>query len=76
MQKGIAIILHAGIGGGFFSQGQPVIGKFVEQLALEYDVTVYSQLPPNVEFTGSNFYIYSAPLPYTPYLEKSVPFLV
>jgi glycosyltransferase involved in cell wall biosynthesis len=53
--------MHAGIGGGFFSQGQPVIVKLVEQLALEFDITVYSQLPPNIGVDFKDYKLYSPP---------------
>lgn len=62
MKKRIAIIMHAGIGGGFFSQGQPVIVKLVEHLALEFDITVYSQLPPNADVKFKGYRLYSPPV--------------
>jgi glycosyltransferase involved in cell wall biosynthesis len=61
MQKRIAIVLHAGIGGGHFSQGQPAIGKVVEQLACDFDVIVYSKLRPDCKAKFPGFKVYSAP---------------
>ena len=60
MKKRIAIWIHGGIGGGNFSQGQPVIGKLVAGLAMNYEVIVYSQLLPNKEFIAQGFTIHSA----------------
>lgn len=61
MQKRIAIVLHAGIGGGHFSQGQPAICKVVEQLACDFDVIVYSKIRPDYGAKFPGFKIYSAP---------------
>ncbi|MFN9862414.1 MAG: glycosyltransferase [Bacteroidota bacterium] len=51
MKKRIAIFMHGGVGGGFFSQGQPNIAALVSALAKDYAVTVYSQFRANEEFS-------------------------
>lgn len=61
MRKRIAIIIHSGIGSGFFSQGQPVIVKLVEQLSIDFEVTVYTQFPPNKDATFKAGEMFSPP---------------
>ncbi len=61
MKKRISIWIHGGIGGGNFSQGQPVIGKIIADLAVDYELLIYSQLSPNADFVSKGFKVYSAP---------------
>lgn len=56
----IAIWVHGGIGGGFFSQGQPAIQQLVERLATHFEVNVFSLLPPNRDFLPRGYKIYHA----------------
>jgi glycosyltransferase involved in cell wall biosynthesis len=51
----IAIWVQGGIGGGDFSQGQPPLPAFVEELSTLYSVTVYSIFPANPDFSPSGF---------------------
>jgi glycosyltransferase involved in cell wall biosynthesis len=56
--KRIAIWTHGGIGGGFFSQGQPAIQDLVLRLTHHFEIEIYSLLPPSEEFalqTGKLF---------------------
>jgi glycosyltransferase involved in cell wall biosynthesis len=48
--KRIAIWVHGGIGGGFFSQGQPSIQELVFRLSQHFEIEIYSLLPPNKQF--------------------------
>ncbi len=43
--------MHGGVGGGFYSQGQPNIAALVSELAKDYAVTVYSQFRANENFS-------------------------
>ncbi len=61
MKKRIAIFMHGGVGGGFYSQGQPNIASLVEKLSLNYELIVYSQFKANNDFDPSGFKFYSAP---------------
>ena len=47
--------MQGGIGGGDFSQGQPPLPAFVEELSSLYSVTVYSILPANADFSPNGF---------------------
>lgn len=51
--------MHGGVGGGLYSQGQPNIQELINQLALQYEIDIYSQLPPNDDFHSPNFRIFS-----------------
>lgn len=61
MKRNVAIWMHGGVGGGFFSQGQPNIVALVEALSLEFQVTVYSKLPAGPDFSPTTFRFWSAP---------------
>lgn len=54
-KKRISILMHGGVGGGFFSQGQPNISYLVEALANYYSITIYSQFPANPDFQSNQF---------------------
>jgi glycosyltransferase involved in cell wall biosynthesis len=55
----IAIWTPGGIGGGYFSQGIPVLSSVVNRLAEEYDVTVFSLHPANADFTPEDYKLIS-----------------
>lgn len=59
MKKRIAIWIHGGIGGGFFSQGQPPIQNLVTALAEIYAIEVFSLHPPNPDFVPQRFRVFS-----------------
>lgn len=59
MKDRLAIWTHGGIGGGFYSQGQPSIQDLVVRLSKQYDVDVYSLLAPNDDFKPEAFRIFS-----------------
>jgi glycosyltransferase involved in cell wall biosynthesis len=59
LKKRIAIWIHGGIGGGFYSQGQPCIQELVTRLSYHCDIDVYSKIPPNDDFVPDGFRIYS-----------------
>lgn len=52
--------MHGGVGGGFYSQGQPNIAALVNELARDYTVTVYSHFRAKDDFSPS-FKFVSAP---------------
>lgn len=54
MKKRIALFLPGGIGGGLFSQGQPVLMQTVDQLAKQFDITVFSFHPSNSDYQPSH----------------------
>ncbi len=60
MKKRLAIFMHGGVGGGFYSQGQPNIAALVNELARDYTVTVYSHFRANKNFSPSYHFV-SAP---------------
>jgi glycosyltransferase involved in cell wall biosynthesis len=55
LKKRVAIFLQGGIGAGYFSQGYPPLLNFVMKLANEYELTVYSILPANIDFVPLGF---------------------
>lgn len=61
MKRRIAIWIHGGIGGGNFSQGQPAINKVIDNLKMDFEIIVYSQLSPNPEFIAVGFRLHTAP---------------
>jgi glycosyltransferase involved in cell wall biosynthesis len=61
IKKRVAIFMHGGVGGGFFSQGQPNIALLVHALSLDYFITIYSQFPSNADFKPLSFKFKSAP---------------
>lgn len=61
MKKRLTVFMHGGIGGGFFSQGQPNIASLVTALANDYLVTIFSQHPANDDFRPSSFKFITAP---------------
>lgn len=60
MKKRIAIIIHGGIGGGNFSQGQPAIQQLVERMSDRYIIEVFSLFPPGQAYKSEHFKIISA----------------
>lgn len=61
MKKRLAIILHGGVGGGNFSQGQPGIQHLVLSLATKYTIELYSHQPPSQTYQPDGFNIFFAP---------------
>jgi glycosyltransferase involved in cell wall biosynthesis len=59
MRTRIAIWTHGGIGGGYYSQGQPCIQQLVTKLSEEYEIEVYSLFPANDDFVAGNFKLFS-----------------
>jgi len=60
-RKRLAIFALGGIGVGVFSQGLPTIGKIVERLGDELDVTFYSLVSTDPAFRSDRFVIRSPP---------------
>src|SRR5690349_2687595 len=60
-RKRLAIFAVGGIGVGVFSQGLPTIGKIVERLAGEFDITFYSLDTTDPGFRSRGFVIRSPP---------------
>jgi glycosyltransferase involved in cell wall biosynthesis len=58
-KKKLAIWMPGGVGGGYFSQGIPVITKLIKELGYHYDITVFSLYPTNPGFVPVNFKIAS-----------------
>jgi glycosyltransferase involved in cell wall biosynthesis len=58
VKKRIAIWIHGGVGGGFFSQGQPPIQNLVTALTEMYTIDVFSLHPPNADFLPEGFNIF------------------
>jgi glycosyltransferase involved in cell wall biosynthesis len=54
-KKRIAIWTPGGVGGGFYSQGQPALMQVIESLAREFQVTVFSFHQPNPDFMAEGF---------------------
>jgi glycosyltransferase involved in cell wall biosynthesis len=50
LKKRIAIWIHGGVGGGFFSQGQPPIQNLIATLSRHYEIEVFSLIPANPDF--------------------------
>jgi glycosyltransferase involved in cell wall biosynthesis len=61
LKRRIAIWIHGGVGGGNFSQGQPVLNKIIESLKMDFEIIIYSQLGPNPEFIAHGFILNTAP---------------
>src|SRR5688572_6433329 len=61
MRQRLAIWTLGGIGNGDFSQGYPMLEKLVGKLSQEFDLVVYSHVPPNEGFQNDKF-----PLKYPP----------
>ena len=57
----VAVFLHGGIGGGFYSQGQPPIQQLVTRLAQVFEMEVYSLRPPGKDFIPQGFTIVHPP---------------
>ena len=57
MTKKIAIILYGGVGGGFEAQGVPILVDFIERISAEFEVTVFSFLRPDADFSPKNYKI-------------------
>src|SRR5688572_1370177 len=55
MKKRVAIWIHGGIGNGEFSQGYPMLEKIFNRLSEEFDIVVYSHVPPNIGFHTDKF---------------------
>jgi glycosyltransferase involved in cell wall biosynthesis len=60
-QKRLAIFLIGGIGGGIALQGVPAITAITESLANTFEVSVYSLMRPDHEFTPKGYTLYSPP---------------
>jgi len=60
-RKRLAIFALGGVGVGVFSQGLPTIGKIVERLGDELDVTFYSLVSTDPAFRSDRFAIRSPP---------------
>src|SRR4051812_33088210 len=50
MKTRVAIWMPGGVGGGYYSQGIPVISKLVDDLSVAYTVSIYSLYPANADF--------------------------
>jgi glycosyltransferase involved in cell wall biosynthesis len=59
MKTRLAIWTHGGIGGGYYSQGQPCIQELVIRLSDQYEIEVYSLFPANDDFVAGSFKIFS-----------------
>lgn len=59
MKKNIAIFMPGGVGGGYYSQGIPVIAKLVDDLSTEYIISIYSLHPPNADFKPIGYQLFS-----------------
>ena len=57
----VAVFIHGGIGGGFYSQGQPPIQQLVTRLAQVYEMEIYSLRPPGKDFIPPGFTIVHPP---------------
>jgi glycosyltransferase involved in cell wall biosynthesis len=57
--KNIAILMYGGVGGGFFSQGVPILTDFIERIAQTHKVTVYSWLSTNSDFNPKGYKVES-----------------
>lgn len=55
MKRKVAIWIHGGIGNGDFSQGYPMLSKIFYLLSEEFDIVVYSHMPPNEGFLVDKF---------------------
>lgn len=55
MRKHIAIIIPGGIGVGNFSQGIPALAGLIERIAVHHEVTVYSLVRVNKDFTPRGY---------------------
>ena len=60
-KKRVAIIVPGGVGNGFFNQGLPAVVNLIAGLAKTYDITVFSMVPVNEDYSPSGFRIISAP---------------
>lgn len=47
--------MHGGIGGGFYSQGQPAIQNLIVRLSARFVVDVYTAAPPNPGFKPEGY---------------------
>lgn len=54
----LAIWIHGGVGGGFFSQGQPAIHELISGMSKHFEIDVYSMLPPNNDYRPASFRLY------------------
>lgn len=59
MKKRIAVWMPGGVGGGYYSQGIPVISKLIDDLSSDFDITIYSLHPPNAGFTPNGYKLFS-----------------
>lgn len=59
MKKHIAIFMPGGVGGGYYSQGIPVIAKLVDDLSVEHTICIYSVHPPNADFIPQTYQLFS-----------------
>jgi len=59
MKKRMAIWIPGGVGGGYYSQGIPVISKLIDDLCSDFDITIYSLHRPNADFIPKGYKLYS-----------------
>jgi glycosyltransferase involved in cell wall biosynthesis len=59
VSRRIAIWIHGGVGGGFFSQGQPAIQQIIDRLSVRYEISIYSMLPPNSDFEPQGYRLHT-----------------
>jgi len=59
MKKPIAIWMPGGVGGGYYSQGIPVISKLIDDLSAVYSISIYSFHPPNEDFKPNGYKLHS-----------------
>jgi len=59
MKKRIAIWMPGGVGGGYYSQGIPVISKLVDDLSVEYAISIYSLHAANAGFNPDGYLLFS-----------------
>ena len=59
MKKPIAIWMPGGVGGGYYSQGIPVITKLIDDLSNVYTISIYSLHRPNKDFKPGGYELIS-----------------
>ena len=57
----IAILIHGGVGGGFYSQGQPPVQQLITRLARSFEIEVYSLMPAGKDFSPKGFNLVCPP---------------
>ena len=59
MKKKIAIWMPGGVGGGYYSQGIPVISKLIDDLSSDFQISIYTLYPTNDDFQPNGYKIFS-----------------